>query len=137
MDMSKQGHRWPTYRLTPDRELAARYLRGQGADPAAPGALDRVPATYMIFLRGEDHGVRLFQDLDISYVKALHGGQKYEWFGEIGWDDEIEVEARVDSMTEKDGRSGKIWFADVTYEYRNAATGEPVLRELTRMVELE
>lgn len=134
--MSMQGHRWPPYRLTPDRDLAAQYLRGQGADPDAPGALDRVPATYMIFLRGEDHGVRLFPDLDISYEKALHGGQKYEWFGEIGWDDEIEVQATVEKMSEKDGRQGKIWFADVVYEYTNAATGDLVLRELTRMVEL-
>ncbi len=136
MDMSKKDLRWPPYRLTPDRDLAARYLRGQGVDLDAPGALDSVPATYMIFLRGEDHGVRLFQDLDISYVKALHGGQKYEWFGPIGWDDEIEVQAAVVSMTEKDGRNGKIWFADVSYDYSNAATGELVLRELTRMVEL-
>lgn len=136
MNMSMNGHRWPPYRLKPDRNLAARYLRGQGANPDAPGALDQVPATYMIFLRGEDHGVCLFPELGISYEKALHGGQKYEWFGDIGWDDEVEVQAVVESMAEKDGRNGKIWFADVSYEYSNAATGELVLRELTRMVEL-
>lgn len=137
MNMSMQGHRWPPYRLTPDRELAARFLRGQGADPEAPGALDRVPPTYLIFLRGEMHGVKLFHDLDISYERALHGGQKYEWFRPVGWDDEIEVTAHVKSMTEKAGRKGKIWFADVEYDYTDTATGERAVRELTRMVELE
>lgn len=137
MDMSMEGHVFPKYRLTPNRDLAARFLHGQGVDPKAEGALDRVPPTYMVFLRGEMHGVKLFHDLDIKYEKALHGGQKYEWFGEIGWDDEVEVTATVTSMAEKSGKRGSIWFADVTYEYVRADTGELVLRELSRMIEQE
>ena len=67
-------------------------LAAQTRNANINAAIERVPRAI----------VRLFQDLDISYVKALHGGQKYEWFGSIGWDDEIEVQAVVENMTEKD-----------------------------------
>src|SRR3546814_7539900 len=62
---------------------------------------ENVPPTYLIFLRGEEHGVNLFTDLDIPRNRALHGGQKYEWFSPIQWDDSMEVTARVVTITEK------------------------------------
>ena len=55
----------------------------------------------------------MFTDLDISRTKALHGGQRYEWFASYSWDEELEVVVTVEKITEKSGRSGKIWFADV------------------------
>jgi len=130
MNMQMQGHVYPPYRLRPDRGLAEQLLRGQGVD-AAP---DQVPLTYMIFLRGETLGVDLFKDLDIPREKALHGGQRYEWFAPVDWDDELEVTATVQKLSEKEGGRGKIWFADVTYDYVNAATGQKVLREVTRLI---
>lgn len=130
MRMDRSGHAYPPYRIKPDRALARQFMAGLGI----AGDPQRVPPTYMIFLRGETLGVDLFKDLDIPRQKALHGGQRYEWFEPITWDDELEVQARVDKITEKQGKRGPIWFADVTFEYRRVADDKLVLRELTRLV---
>jgi hypothetical protein len=131
MNLALQGHAYPPYRLKPDRGLAAAMLEGQGLDPAQHAG---VPPTYFIFLRGEARGADIFRDLDIPRLKALHGGQRYEWFEPIGWDDEVEVVCRIEKVTEKESKSGTIWFADVAYEYRRVRDGALALRELTRLV---
>lgn len=130
MRMDRLGHAYPPYRIKPDRTLARQFMAGLGID----GDPQRVPPTYMIFLRGETLGVDLFTDLDIPRQKALHGGQRYEWFEPITWDDELDVHAKVDKITEKQGKRGPIWFADVTFEYRRVGDNKLVLRELTRLV---
>ncbi len=132
MNFDMQGHVYPPFKLRPNRELAARFLMGQGVEPETPA----VPPTYMIFLRGEAHGVDLFNDLDISRQKVVHGGQRYEWYAPIDWDDELTVTATVEELFEKDGKSGKIRFAHVAFDYANAS-GERVLREITRLIERE
>jgi len=130
MRMERSGHSYPPYRLKPDRALARKFMAGLGID----GDPERVPPTYMIFLRGETLGVDLFADLDIPRQKALHGGQRYEWFKPIGWDDELAVHAKVDKIVEKQGKRGPVWFADVTFDYRRVSDDKLVLRELTRLV---
>jgi hypothetical protein len=130
MRMDRSGHVYPSYRLKPDRALARKFMAGLGID----GEPEQVPPTYMVFLRGEALGVDLFKDLDIPRQKALHGGQRYEWFEPIGWDDELAVRATVDKITEKQGKRGPIWFADITYEYRRVGDNKLVLREMTRLV---
>ena len=132
MNMDMKGHVYPPFKLRPERALAEKFLRGQGA----PVDLSSVPPTYMIFLRGETRGADLFTDLNIPREKALHGGQRYEWFAPIGWEDELDVTVTVESIVEKDGRSGKIWFADVAFDYART-DGTPVLREITRLIERE
>lgn len=132
MNFDMQGHVYPPFKLRPNRELAAQFLMGQGVEPE----VTTVPPTYMIFLRGEAHGVDLFSDLDISRQKVVHGGQRYEWYERIGWDDELTVTATVEELFEKDGKSGKIRFAHVAFEYVNGS-GERVLREITRLIERE
>jgi N-terminal half of MaoC dehydratase len=131
MRMERTGHVYPPYRIKPDRALARHLMAGLGLD----GVPDRVPPTYMNFLRGETSGVDLFTDLDIPRQKALHGGQRYEWFEPILWDDEYAVTAKVEKISEKQGKRGPIWFADVAFEYRRARDNKLVLRELTRLVE--
>jgi len=130
MRMERAGHCYPPYRIKPDRGLAKKLMAGLGLDDEPA----RVPPTYMIFLRGEALGVDLFGDLDIPRHKALHGGQRYEWFEPVDWDDELEVHAKVDKLIEKQGKGGAIWFADVSFEYRRVRDGRLVLRELTRLV---
>jgi len=132
MRMDRQGFVYPSYRLRIDRDRASEYVAAQGAQLAVDEA---VPPTYMIFLRGESQGVDLFVDLDIPRQRALHGGQRYEWFTPIGWDDVFDVTARVAKITEKASRSGPLWFADVEYEYRNAQSREVALLETTRIIE--
>jgi hypothetical protein len=129
MNMSLEGRVYPSYRLKPDRVLAAKMLAGQGL--GAPAA---VPPTYFIFLRGETRGVDLFTDLDIPRNKALHAGQRYEWFAPVGWDDEVDVTTRIAKLTAKEGKGGKLWFADIEYEYRLVPAGNLALREITRLV---
>ena len=130
MRMEKQGYVYPAYQLKPNRDLGEKLLRSMGVD-ANP---ETVPPTYMIFLRGEAHGVDLFKDLDIPRNRALHGGQKYEWFGPIGWDDTLDVTAKVVRITEKTTKNGPLWIADVEYDYKSAESGKLVLRELTRVI---
>jgi hypothetical protein len=130
MNMQLEGKVYPPYRLKPDRALAAKMLAGQGITADA-GA---VPPTYFIFLRGETRGVDLFADLDIPREKALHSGQRYEWHAPVGWDDEVEVTARIAKLTAKESKAGKLWFADVEYEYRVLPARTLALREITRLV---
>ena len=134
--MNKQlaGKVYPPYRLKPDRALAAKMLAGQGLGGAPEAASATVPPIYFIFLRGETRGVDLFADLDIPREKALHGGQRYEWLAPIGWDDEVEVTARIAKLAAKEGKGGKLWFADVEYEYRLLPARTLALRETTRLV---
>lgn len=132
MKLAMQGHEYAPYRLKPDRALAAAMLEGQGLDPARHAA---VPPTYFIFLRGETRGADVFGDLGIPRLKALHGGQRYEWFQPIGWDDELDVTCKIEKIVEKDSKSGKIWFADIVYDYRRARDGALALRELSRLIE--
>ena len=118
--------------MQPEKALAEKLLRGQGA----PVDLEAVPPTYMIFLRGETRGANLFEALGIDRRRALHGGQRYEWYEPVAWDEELTVTAKVETITEKQGRSGRIWFADVALDYARA-DGTRVLREITRLIERE
>ena len=119
MRMERAGHVYPPYRIKPDRALARKLMAGLGLD----GEPVRVPPTYMIFLRGETLGVDLFTDLDIPRQKALHGGQRYEWFAPVtvGRRARCHREGREDQ--EKQGKRGPIWFADVSFEYRRTRDG--------------
>ena len=130
MNMQLEGKVYPPYRLRPDRALAAKMLAGQGL----PDSPKDVPPTYFIFLRGAAHGVDLFKDLDIPREKALHAGQRYEWHAPIGWSDEVEVTTRIAKLAAKEGKGGKLWFADVEYEYRLLPVRTLALREVTRLV---
>ncbi|MBZ0148839.1 MAG: MaoC family dehydratase N-terminal domain-containing protein [Pseudorhodoplanes sp.] len=130
MKSAMQGHVYPPYRLQPNRELARKFMAALGVDKDPVS----VPPTYLIFLRGETLGVDLFRDLDIPREKALHGGQRYEWFAPLNFEDELDVTARIDKITEKQGKRGAVWFADITFEYRRANDGELVVREVTRLV---
>lgn len=130
MKMELQGHVYPPYPLKIDKDLAEKFLRSMGLQSES----ETVPPTYLIFLRGEAQGVNLFTDLDIPRNRALHGGQKYEWFSPIQWDDSMEVTAKVVTITEKTTKSGPLWIADVEYDYKRAGNGELVLRELTRII---
>ena len=130
MRMDRAGHVYPPYRIKPNRGLAKQFLVGLGLD-AEPQS---VPPTYMIFLRGETLGVDLFKDLDIPREKALHGGQRYEWFAPVTWEDELKVTATVDKIVEKQGKRGPVWFADARFDYRRASDDTLMLRELTRLV---
>lgn len=132
MNMDRQGYVFPPFAVRPDKALAEKLLRGQGADVD----LSAVPPTYMIFLRGETRGANLFEALGIHRKRALHGGQRYEWCGPISWDEDYSVTATVEKITEKQGRSGRIWFADVALDYARA-DGTRVLREITRLIERE
>lgn len=130
--ISKQheGRTYPPYRLRPDRGVGRDYWRALGLD-SEPA---EVPATYLIFLRGEKLGVDLFRDLDIPRDQALHGGQRYEWFASVGWDDELEVTARIERVTEKSSKAGPLWFADVVYDYSHVRSGALAVRETTRLI---
>lgn len=128
MRIELQGKVYPPYTLRPDREKAKKLMAALGTPDNG-----KVPLTYLIFLRGETLGVDLFKDLDIPREKALHGGQRYEWFAPITFDDELRVTATIDKVTAKQGKRGPIWFADVAYEYRKK-NDELALREVTRLV---
>ena len=134
MNMQLEGKVYPPYCLRPDRALVAKMLAGQGVAGAPDAVSATVPPTYFIFLRGETRGVDLFADLDIPREKALHAGQRYEWFAPVGWDDEVEVTTRIAKLTAKESKAGKLWFVDVEYEYRILPARTLAVREITRLV---
>ncbi len=124
-----QGHTYDPFLIQPSRDLARKFLTALGAEDDG-----HVPLTYLVFLRGETRGVDLFTDLDIPREKALHGGQRYEWFAPVTFDDELSVTAHIDKVVEKQSKRGPIWFADVSFEYRKTRGNELALREVTRLV---
>jgi hypothetical protein len=124
-----QGRTYPPYTLRPDRAKAKQFMAALGVPDDG-----KVPLTYLIFLRGETLGVDLFKDLDIPREKALHGGQRYEWFAPVTFDDELNVTATIDKVVEKQSKRGPIWFADISFEYRKKQGDELALREITRLV---
>jgi hypothetical protein len=130
MNMQLEGKVYPPYRLRPDRALAAKMYAGQGL----AGTPAEVPPTYLLYLRGETRGVNLFADLDIPRDRALQAGQRYEWFAPVGWDDELEVTTRIKKLTAKESKSGKLWFAEIEFEYRTLPARTLALRETTRVV---
>lgn len=130
MRLDLEGKIYPPFRLVPDRAMAAAMYRAMGlAEP------DAVPPAYLLFLRGETRGVDLFADLDIPRARALHGGQRYEWRAPVGWDDALDVTATVTRLAAKEGKGGRLWFADVRFDYRRARDGVLAVIELTRLVE--
>ena len=132
MNIEKQGMVFPPYTVAPDRRLAELFARGIGVE----GVPESVPPTYMIFLRGEPIGANLFEELDIPRQKALHGGQRYDWVRPVKWDETLQVTARVKSIIEKQGKSGRVWFADIEFAYDDIR-GQRVLTEITRLIERE
>lgn len=130
MNAAMARHVYAPYRLRPDREMAHKFTQALGVE----GVPASVPPTYLIFLRGERLGIDLFRDLHIPREKALHGGQRYEWFAPVTFEDELEVTVRVESITEKQGKRGAIWFADVSFEYRRVRDGVLAVREITRLI---
>ncbi len=42
--------------------------------------------------------------------------------------------ARIAALTEKQSKSGKLWFADIEFEYRLLPSRTLALREITRVV---
>lgn len=125
-----EGRRYAPFRLRVDRATGHDYWRALGLATIP----EQVPPTYLIFLRGEQLGVDLFRDLDIPRRQALHGGQRYEWFAPIGWDDQLDVDAQVTRVAQRPGKAGTLWFADVVYEYRHADGGALAQRETTRLI---
>jgi hypothetical protein len=123
-------HVYAPFRLKAEPELARKFMAALGVnEPPAT-----VPPTYLIFLRGERLGVDLFKDLDIPREKALHGGQRYEWYAPITFEDDLDVIARVGKIVEKQGKRGTIWFADVSFDYHRARDGKLAVREITRLI---
>jgi len=125
-----EGKVYPSYKVRPDRTLGLQYAQSLGLRelPAQP------PLTYLIFLRGEIQGVDLFTDLDIPRQQALHGGQRYEWFAPVAWDDELDVRVRIDRVLEKTSKAGPLWFVDATFDYLHAQSGVLAVREVTRLI---
>lgn len=130
MRMDREGHKYPPYVLRPDLEMAKRYLESQGGNVD----LSYVPLSYMVFLRGEAHGVELFKDLDIPRKQALFAGQRYEWFAPLQWNVPVRVESTVKRISAKDGKNGKLWFADIELEYFDDKSGSLLMRETARIV---
>jgi len=64
----------------------------------------------------------------------LHGGQRYEWFTPVAFEDELSVTATVGNITQKEGKRGRIWFVDITYDYRRVRDGTLAVREVTRLI---
>jgi hypothetical protein len=124
-----EGRIYPRRRLLPQRDLVAKYWQSLGMEVKS-----ELPLTYLIFLRSEQLGVDLFKDLDIPRNRALHGGQRYEWFAPIGIDDALDVDIRIDKVTHKQSKSGALSFVDVTFEYRLASSGQLAVREVTRLI---
>jgi len=129
MNMQLEGKVYPPYRLRPDRALAAKMYSGQGL----AGAPAEVPPTYLLYLRGETRGVNLFVDLDIPRDRALQAGQRYEWFAPIGWDDELEVTARIKKLTAKEKE--ELTELEKEYKSKRKLIQEKLIKFATRIPE--
>jgi hydroxyacyl-ACP dehydratase HTD2-like protein with hotdog domain len=101
-----EGKVYPPYQVRPDRAMGLQYAQALG----------------------------LSTDLDIPRHQALHGGQRYEWFAPVEWDEVLQVHVRIDRVLEKNSKAGPLWFVDASFDYHHAQSGVLAVREITRLI---
>jgi acyl dehydratase len=77
---------------------------------------------------------KIVPDLNISFVKVLHGGQEYQYFKPIKPGDTVTGKVRIANIFEKSGKGGTMDFFVLETTYTNQ-NGEKVLLETMTLIQ--
>lgn len=97
-------------------------------DTPAPPTYVTVPGNW------QSQTGQFMKDLDINYMKIVHGGEEYEYHKEIYPGDVLTGKTTVASIVEKQGKSGSMDIVTIETVYTNAKN-EKVLTGRTTMIE--
>ncbi len=76
----------------------------------------------------------MIKDLQINFLKVLHGEEGYEYFGEIHPGDILTGKAKVADIQTKSGKTGEMDLIKIEINYTNQE-GKPVLKANSLIVE--
>lgn len=77
---------------------------------------------------------KIIPDLNISFVKVLHGGQEYQYLKPIKPGDTVTGKVRIANIFEKTGKGGTMDFVVMETTYTNQ-NGEKVLLETMTLIQ--
>ena len=145
-DKSKEGVRLPPYRLEVERVKIRELVDAIGDDnpiyrdrdaAMAEGFRDTpCPPTYFTLAVQEFTGAyfRAFEALGVSLASLLHGEEEYEYLGEVYPGDVLSCQMSVESIAEKQTKSGPMDLISLRTSFTNQR-GEEVVRARSLIVE--
>lgn len=148
-DPSMAGKELPTYCITVERGKIREFALAVGDEN--PLYLDRnaaVAAGYRDVIAPPTFGIALAlwagldfatlcKELSLNPLKVLHGEEAYEYCGNLHPGDEVTLNTRVVSVSERQGgKGGGMWLLTLATDFNNA-DGETVLRKRSTVVELQ
>ncbi len=118
--MSREiGHRFPEAEFRIDPARVEEYVTALGVEPtpgyrAVPGA--EVPPGFFMYVT--TYGAEPVHDqLGFDMFRTVYGGTEVEMYHPVRVGDTLSVRPQITGVTEKDGRSGRLTFVELTTEY--------------------
>lgn len=145
-DLSKVGLKLPTYTFDVERVKIKEFVQAIGDDnpiyqdkeiALAEGYRDTpCPPTFITLAFQEFTGAyfRVFEELGISLSTVLHGEEEYHYLGEIYPGDRLVCEMRVESISQKQTKSGRMDLITLKTLFTNQR-GEDVLEARSLIIE--
>lgn len=145
-DLSKVGVEFPTYTFKVERVKIKEFVQAIGEDnpiyldkeiASAEGYPDTpCPPTFITLAFQEFTGAYLkaFEGLGIPLSKVLHGEEEYEYLGEIYPGDMLLCKMKVESIVQKETKSGKMDLVTLQTLF-TTQKGQEVLRAKSLIIE--
>ena len=133
---TEMGGSWMMVEQGKIREFAKAILDEnpayQGDDPPVPPTYTMAMAHWPAPQGGQGAGL---SKLGLDLLRVLHGGQEYEYLGEIKVGDKLTTKSRISDVYEKEGkRGGTLTFVTSETTFTNQR-GEDVLIARTILVQ--
>ena len=133
---TEMGGSWMMVERGKIREFAKAILDDnpayEGNDPPVPPTFTMAMAHWPAPSGGQGSGL---SKLGLDLLRVLHGGQEYEYLGEIKEGDKLSTRSRISDVYEKEGkRGGTLTFVTSETTFTNQR-GEDVLIARTILVQ--
>ncbi len=139
VDRSKIGTSLPTYEFKVERVKVQEFVQAVGDQnplyrdrkfAVSQGYTDTpCPPTFFTSAFQEFTGAffRVFEELGVNLDSVLHGEEEYEYLSEVYPGETLTCHLRIDSIKEKQSKSGKMVFITLKTSFMNEA-GDEVMR---------
>ena len=142
VDKSVIGHEVPGATMVVERGKIMEFARAIlddnpayfGEDPPLPPTFSMAQAHWPLPADGAGQG-ELFRKLGLDLLRVLHGGQEFEYLGEITVGDVLTSRSKIADVYEKEGkRGGTMTFVISETTFTNQR-GEDVLKSRSTIIE--
>ena len=145
-DRSKKGKSLPPYEFRVERVKIQEFVQAIGDHnplfrdrkfAISEGYQDTpCPPTFFTSAFQEFTGAffRVFEELEVKLENVLHGEEEYEYLAEVYPGEILTCNSRIESIVEKQSKSGKMDFIILKTSFMNQA-GEEVLRARSHIIE--